>query len=82
MIQQLRRLRMPRELTSYSLRHSCVLRLGLELGLHVREAAEVMGHSPAVDIAAYGRRLDSQELLSKVVARVAARADACATPNA
>ena len=64
--QQLRRLHLPEELTSYGLRHAFALRLGLELGLHVREAAELMGHSPAVHLATYGRRLDGPALLTKV----------------
>jgi integrase len=64
--QQLRRLRMPEELTAYGLRHAFALRLGLELGLSVREAAELMGHSPQVHLSTYGRRLDQPKLHSKV----------------
>ena len=71
--QQLRRLHLPEELTSYGLRHAFALRLGLELGLHVREAAELMGHSPAVHLATYGRRLDGPGLLAKVAGLVTAR---------
>ncbi|EDY38120.1 site-specific recombinase, phage integrase family protein [Cyanobium sp. PCC 7001] len=71
--QQLRRLRMPQGLTAYGLRHAFALRLGVELGLHVREAAELCGHSPAVHLATYGRRLDGPALRSKVAELVAAR---------
>jgi integrase len=74
MTQQLRRLHMPNDLTSYGLRHAFALRLGLDLGLHVREAAELMGHSPSVHLSAYGRRLDGPGLLSKVQVLVTARA--------
>ena len=76
MTQQLRRLHMPADLSSYGLRHAFALRLGLGLGLHVREAAELMGHSPAVHLAIYGRRLDGPGLLSKVQGLVTARAGA------
>ncbi len=71
--QQLRRLHLPEELTSYGLRHAFALRLGLDLGLHVREAAELMGHSPAVHLCTYGRRLDAPGLLAKVAAILTAR---------
>lgn len=71
--QQLRRLQMPEELTAYGLRHAFALRLGLDLGLHVREAAELMGHSPAVHLATYGRRLDGPGLLAKVEGLLSAR---------
>lgn len=54
------------ELTPYGLRHAFALRLGQQLGLHVREAAELMGHSPAVHLQTYGRRLDQPGLLAKV----------------
>ena len=64
--QQLRRLRLPQPLTAYGLRHAFALRLGLDLGLHVREAAELMGHSPAVHLATYGRRLDAPGLCPAV----------------
>ena len=74
MTQQLRRLHMPNGLSSYVLRHAFALRLGLDLGLHVREASELMGHSPAVHLATYGRRLDGPGLLSKVQGLVTARA--------
>lgn len=74
MTKQLRRLRMPGELTSYGLRHAFALRLGLDLGLHVREASELCGHSPAVHLSAYGRRLDGPGLLAKVAALSAERA--------
>lgn len=72
--QQLRRLRdqepvkvsLDQELTSYGCRHAFALRLAQQLGLHVREAAELMGHSPAVHLSTYGRRLDQPKLLAKV----------------
>lgn len=76
MTQQLRRLKMPDDLRSYGLRHAFALRLGLDLGLHVREAAELMGHSPAVHLSTYGRRLDGPGLLSKVQGLVKSRAGA------
>jgi integrase len=53
------------ELSPYGLRHAFALRLA-ELGLHVREAAELMGHSPQVHLSTYGRRLDRPKLLNKV----------------
>ena len=76
--QQLRRLRdqepvvipLDSELTAYSARHAFALRLAQKLGLHVREAAELMGHSPAVHLATYGRRLDQPGLLAKVRERL------------
>lgn len=76
--QQLRRLRDQRpvemelhqELTSYGCRHAFALRLAQHLGLHVREAAELMGHSPAVHLQTYGRRLDQPKLLARVRERV------------
>ncbi|MCT0247673.1 hypothetical protein [Synechococcus sp. CS-205] len=77
MTQQLRRLQMPSDLTSYGMRHAFALRLGLDLGLHVREGAELMGHSPAVHLATYGRRLDAPGLRSKVQALVAGRGNRC-----
>ena len=81
MAQQLARLKrskpveieLPAELTPYGLRHAFALRLGQELGLHVREAAELMGHSPAVHLATYGRRLDQPGLLTKVRVRIAGK---------
>ena len=73
MTQQLRRLLMPTDLTSYGLRHAFALRLGLDLGLHVRESAELMGHSPQVHLATYGRRLDGPSLQRKVQQLVACR---------
>lgn len=54
------------ELTPYGLRHAFALRLGVDLGLSVREAAELMGHSPAVHLQTYGRQLDRPKLLAKV----------------
>jgi integrase len=77
--QQLRRLRMQKpvrigidaELTSYGCRHAFALRLAQQVGLHVREAAELMGHSPATHLRVYGRRLDQPALLQKVRDRVA-----------
>ncbi len=72
--QQLRRLRMPRDLTVYGLRHAWALRAGIDLGLSVREAAELMGHSPAVHLSTYGRRLDQPKLQSRVASLVIKRA--------
>jgi integrase len=54
------------QLTTYGLRHAFALRLGVDLALAVREAAELMGHSPAVHLSTYGRQLDQPKLLSKV----------------
>ena len=79
MAQQLARLKLskpveiplPQDLTPYGLRHAYALRLGQELGLHVREAAELMGHSPQVHLQTYGRRLDQPGLLAKVRGRLA-----------
>jgi integrase len=76
--QQLRRLRtqapatiaLDPELTAYSARHAFALRLAQRIGLHVREAAELMGHSPAVHLQTYGRRLDSPALVRDVIGRV------------
>ncbi len=70
---QLRRLHQPEGLTAYGLRHAFALRLGVELGLSVREAAEMMGHSPAVHLSTYGRRLDAPKLQDKLAALVKAR---------
>ena len=72
--QQLKRLQqrqaiaaeLPSELTSYGLRHAFALRLGLDLGLHVRESAALMGHSPAVHLQTYGRRLEMPRLEARV----------------
>lgn len=61
------------ELVPYGLRHAFALRLGVDLGLSVREAAELMGHSPAVHLSTYGRQLDRPKLLSKVASLVASR---------
>ena len=70
MARQLRRFRdkgvFRRELKPYSLRHLFAIRLNTDLGLQVREAAELMGHSPAVHLSTYGRRLDQPKLLEKV----------------
>lgn len=71
---QLRRLHQPDGLTAYGLRHAFALRLGVELGLSVREAAELMGHSPAVHLSTYGRRLDAPKLQDKLAALVKSRA--------
>jgi integrase len=54
------------ELTSYGLRHAFALRLGITLGLHVRESAALMGHSPAVHLQTYGRRLEMPRLEARV----------------
>jgi integrase len=61
------------ELTTYGLRHAFALRLGVDLGLSVREAAELMGHSPAVHLSTYGRQLDRPKLFEKVTDLVASR---------
>ncbi|MFM7549241.1 MAG: hypothetical protein ACKO8I_10315 [Cyanobacteriota bacterium] len=61
------------ELTPYGLRHGFAIRLGVDLGLSVREAAEVMGHAPGVHLSTYGRQLDRPKLLSKVSALVRGR---------
>ncbi len=61
------------ELKPYSCRHAFALRLAQKLGLHVREAADLMGHSPAVHLSTYGRRLDSPKLVSSVIERLTAR---------
>lgn len=61
------------QLTPYGLRHAFALRLGVELGLSVREAAQLMGHSPAVHLSTYGRRLDQPRLLEKVASLAAGR---------
>jgi integrase len=74
MTKQLRRLHMPPDVSSYATRHAFALRLGIDLGLHVREAAELMGHSPAVHLATYGRRLDGPGLQAKVAGLVRVRA--------
>lgn len=81
MAQQLARLKvqtpveieLPQELVPYSTRHAFALRLGQQLGLHVRESAEVMGHSPAVHLQTYGRRLDQPGLFAKVKSLTADR---------
>lgn len=78
--QQLRRLRdqkpvqiaLDEELTAYGCRHGFALRLAQKLGLHPREAATLMGHSPQTHLAVYGRRLDSPKLLQAVISRVKA----------
>lgn len=57
---------LPADLRLYGLRHAFALRLGLELQLSVREAAELMGHSPQTHLQVYGRRLDAPRLQSKV----------------
>ena len=62
--QQLRRLHMPADLTAYGLRHAFAIRLA-EVGLNYREAATLMGHSPATHVATYGRRLALPDLLAK-----------------
>jgi integrase len=58
------------ELTPYGLRHAFALRLGQDIGLHIREAAQLMGHSPQVHLQTYGRRLDQPGLIAKVQARI------------
>lgn len=54
------------ELTSYGCRHAFALRLGIDLGLSIRESAELMGHSPQVHLSSYGRRIDTPKLQAKV----------------
>ena len=61
------------DLVPYGLRHAFALRLGVDLGLSVREASELMGHSPAVHLSTYGRQLDRPKLLDKVAGLVAKR---------
>jgi integrase len=80
MAKQLSRLRqqaggdeLRRPLTPRSLRHAFALRLGVELGLSPREAAELMGHSPGVHLQIYGRQLDRPKLLDKVAGLVERR---------
>ena len=58
------------ELTPYGCRHAFALRLAQKIGLHVREAAELMGHSPAVHLSTYGRRFDSPKLINNVIERL------------
>jgi integrase len=60
-------------LVPYGMRHAFALRLGVDLGLRVREAAELMGHSLAVHLSTYGRQLDRPKLLDKVAGLVAKR---------
>ena len=84
MTQQLRRLRyqppvkipLDKELTAYSVRHAFALRVAQGLGLHPRDAAELMGHSPATHLEIYGRRLDSPKLLASVISKVKAQSEA------
>jgi integrase len=61
------------ELTPYGCRHAFALRLAQKIGLHVREAAELMGHSPAVHLSTYGRRLDSPKLINSVIEKLKTR---------
>ena len=76
--QQLRRLRdqkpvqiaLDEELTAYGCRHGFALRLAQKLGLHPREAATLMGHSPQTHLAVYGRRLDSPKLINSVIEKL------------
>jgi integrase len=63
------------DLVPYGLRHAFALRLGVDLGLSVREAADLMGHSPAVHLSTYGRQLDRPKLLSKIAGLVACRTE-------
>jgi len=70
---QLRRLHMPSDLTAYGLRHAFALRLGVELGLDVRSAAQLMGHTPQTHISQYGMRLDRPALHGRVAALVQQR---------
>lgn len=68
--QQAVAIELPKELTPYGLRHAFALRLAQHLGLHVRESAELMGHSPQVHLSTYGRRLDQPKLMARVRERV------------
>jgi integrase len=68
--QQAVAIELPKELTPYGLRHAIALRLAQHLGLHVRESAELMGHSPQVHLSTYGRRLDQPKLLARVREKV------------
>jgi integrase len=72
---QLRRMQFE-GLTPYGLRHAFALRLGIELGLSVRESAQLMGHTPQVHLNAYGRRIDQPALQSKVLGLTRQRAAA------
>lgn len=82
--QQLRRLRagatvfreLDPQVTSYGCRHAYALRLGVELGLDVRSAAELCGHSPRTHLQEYGRKLDARKLQGRVAGLVRARASA------
>ena len=79
--QQLRRLRdqekvscdLREVLSAYGCRHAFALRLAQKVGLHPREAAELMGHSPQVHLQTYGRRIDGPALMAKVRRLVAAK---------
>ena len=73
---QLRRMKTFDGLTPYGLRHAFALRLGIELGLSVRESAQLMGHTPQVHLNAYGRRIDQPALQSKVFQLTRQRAEA------
>jgi integrase len=68
--QQLSRLKqvssLDKNLVPYGCRHAFALRLGIDLSLSVREAAELMGHSPQVHLSTYGRRIDQPKLEAKV----------------
>jgi integrase len=70
---QLRRLHMPSELTAYGLRHAFALRLGIELSLDLRSAADLMGHTPQTHLAEYGKKRDQPALHSRVAALVRKR---------
>ena len=70
MTKQMRRLHMPPDVSSYATRHAFALRLGIDYSLHVREAAELMGHSPQVHLSTYGRRLDTPKLMDRVREKV------------
>jgi integrase len=66
---------LPEGLRLYGFRHAFALRLGIELALTVREAAELMGHSPSTHLNTYGRQLDAPRLQAKVGALVRERAN-------
>jgi integrase len=69
-IQKPEAMELDRELTPYGLRHGFALRLAQIHRFHVRESADLMGHSPQVHLSTYGRRLDQPKLLAKVRERV------------
>ncbi len=71
---QLRRLHMPKDLSAYGMRHAFALRLGIELGLDVRSAAQLMGHSAQTHLNEYGKKLNIPALHGRVAELVHKRA--------